>query len=111
MESVARYICGAAVAEGPVFPGETWRGNMMVDESVCPDAVYSVVSMLSKFIFSPSLCRRTAKQVASDKHPSVCGAMCFSSVTCRVPFIVTIPPPVTPAPRATLPILSYPILT
>ena len=47
-ESVAPYICGAAVAEAPVFPGETWSGTLMVDESVCPDAVYSVVTMLSE---------------------------------------------------------------
>ncbi|CAN0195134.1 unnamed protein product [Scytosiphon promiscuus] len=45
-ESVAPFICGAAVAEGPLFPGETWRGTMTVDEDICPDAVYSVVSML-----------------------------------------------------------------
>ena len=47
-ESVAPYICGAAVADAPLFPGETWRATLTVDESVCPDAVYSVVTMLSE---------------------------------------------------------------
>eukprot|EP00903_Cladosiphon_okamuranus_P016817 g15509.t1 len=45
-EGVAPYICGAVVADGPLFPGETWRGSMMVDEIICPDAVYSAVTML-----------------------------------------------------------------
>ena len=49
---VAPYICGAAVSDAPLFPGETWRGTMEVDESVCgDDAVFSVVSMLSEFTF------------------------------------------------------------
>lgn len=43
---VAPYICGSVVADGPLFPGETWRGTMKVDESICPNAVYSVVTML-----------------------------------------------------------------
>lgn len=54
-ESVAPFICGAAVAEGPLFPGETWRGTLMVDEDICPDAIYSVVSMLSECL--PKLSR------------------------------------------------------
>eukprot|EP00903_Cladosiphon_okamuranus_P016239 g14981.t1 len=45
-EAVAPYVCGAVVADGPVFPGETWRGTMEVDEELCPDAQYSVVTML-----------------------------------------------------------------
>lgn len=47
--SVAPFICGAAVAEGPVGPGETWRGTLMVDETICPYPVYSVVSMLGEW--------------------------------------------------------------
>lgn len=47
-DGVAPYICGAVVAEGPLSPGETWRGQLDVDDDICPDAVYSVVSMLSK---------------------------------------------------------------
>lgn len=47
-EEVAPYICGVAVADGPVFPGNTWRGTMMVDEYLCPNPQYSVVSMLSE---------------------------------------------------------------
>ncbi|CAM9326079.1 unnamed protein product [Ectocarpus sp. 8 AP-2014] len=43
---VAPYICGAVVAEGPVFPGETWRGQLDVDPYICPNPVYSVVTML-----------------------------------------------------------------
>ncbi|CAM9774326.1 unnamed protein product [Ectocarpus fasciculatus] len=45
-EDVAPYICGAVVAEGPVFPGQTWRGQLDVNRDICPDPVYSVVSML-----------------------------------------------------------------
>eukprot|EP00752_Nemacystus_decipiens_P012941 g11454.t1 len=44
-EEVAPYICGAVVADGPVFPGETWRGTMTVDDD-CHNPQYSVVSML-----------------------------------------------------------------
>ncbi|CBJ48908.1 conserved unknown protein [Ectocarpus siliculosus] len=44
---VAPYICGSVAGDAPVFPGETWRGTLTIDESVCPDPVYSVVSMLS----------------------------------------------------------------
>lgn len=51
--AVAPYICGAVVADGPLFPGETWRGTMEVDEHICPNAQYSVVSMLSEY--SPRL--------------------------------------------------------
>eukprot|EP00904_Undaria_pinnatifida_P007222 jgi/Undpi1/362/HiC_scaffold_1.g00358.m1 len=41
------YICGYTVSDAPLFPGETWRGTMEVDESICgEDAVFSVVSML-----------------------------------------------------------------
>lgn len=47
-EDVAPYICGAVVAEGPVFPGQTWRGQLDVNRDICPDPVYSVVSMLSE---------------------------------------------------------------
>lgn len=48
--SVAPFICGAAVSDAPLFPGETWRGALEVDEAVCGgDAVISVVSMLSEF--------------------------------------------------------------
>lgn len=49
MDDVAPYICGAVVADGPVFPGATWRGSMTVDETICPNAQYSVVSMLSEY--------------------------------------------------------------
>ncbi|CAN0559018.1 unnamed protein product, partial [Ectocarpus sp. 12 AP-2014] len=45
-DGVAPFICGAVAGEGPVLPGETWRGTLTIDESVCPDPVYSVVSML-----------------------------------------------------------------
>ena len=55
MDSVAPFICGAAVAEGPVAPGGTWRGTLMVDDSVCPDPVYSVVTMLGEKMCSSSL--------------------------------------------------------
>ena len=49
---VAPYICGAAVGEAPLFPGETWRGVMEVDRDICGDnAVFSTVSMLSEFEF------------------------------------------------------------
>lgn len=54
MDSVAPFICGAAVAEGPVAPGGTWRGTLMVDDSICPDPVYSVVTMLGELWWSPS---------------------------------------------------------
>lgn len=50
---VAPYICGAVVADGPVFPGETWRGTLEVDEHVCPNAKYSVVTMLSECLPVP----------------------------------------------------------
>ncbi|CAM9515337.1 unnamed protein product, partial [Laminaria digitata] len=44
---VAPYICGAAVGDAPVFPGDTWRGVMEVDTTICgDDAVFSTVSML-----------------------------------------------------------------
>lgn len=47
--NVAPYICGAAVSEGPLFPGETWRATFDVDTSICgDDAVFSVVTMLSE---------------------------------------------------------------
>ncbi|CAM9611996.1 unnamed protein product [Ectocarpus sp. 8 AP-2014] len=45
-EDVEPYICGGVMGEAPLFPGDTWRGVMTVDESICPDAQYSVVSML-----------------------------------------------------------------
>lgn len=48
------------MGEGPLFPGDTWRGVMMVDESICPDAQYSVVSMLSES--TSSCCRIVGKQ-------------------------------------------------
>ncbi len=93
MESVAPYVCGATVAEGPVFPGETWRGTMMVDESVCPNAVYSVVSMLSKFDFAPSLRRRLAKRVAPR------GANIFGCAACNrsTAYPVANPSPIPPS--------------
>lgn len=48
--SVAPFICGAAFSDAPLFPGETWRGALEVDEAVCgDDAVISVVTMLSEF--------------------------------------------------------------
>lgn len=53
---MAPFICGAVVADGPLFPGETWRGTMMVDESVCPDAVYSAVTMLSECLIVSGSC-------------------------------------------------------
>lgn len=44
---VAPFICGAVAGEAPVFPGETWRGTMEVDTTVCgEDAVFSTVTML-----------------------------------------------------------------
>ncbi|CAM9937812.1 unnamed protein product [Ectocarpus sp. 12 AP-2014] len=46
LEDVAPFICGAVVAEGPLFPGETWSGEIVVDPHTCPDPVYSAVSML-----------------------------------------------------------------
>eukprot|EP00903_Cladosiphon_okamuranus_P016262 g14998.t1 len=45
-EAVAPFICGAVMAEGPVSPGEAWRGTMEVDTYICPNPQYSVVSML-----------------------------------------------------------------
>ncbi|CAM9484133.1 unnamed protein product [Ectocarpus sp. 12 AP-2014] len=45
-EDVEPYICGGVMGEAPLFPGDTWRGIMTVDESICPGAQYSVVSML-----------------------------------------------------------------
>ncbi|CAN0528784.1 unnamed protein product, partial [Ectocarpus sp. 12 AP-2014] len=44
---VAPCACGSVAGDAPVFPGETWRGTLSIDESVGPDPVYSVVSMLS----------------------------------------------------------------
>lgn len=49
--AVAPYICGAVAADGPVAPGGTWRGTLMVDDAVCPDPVYSVVTMLGEWFF------------------------------------------------------------
>ncbi|CAN0352006.1 unnamed protein product [Pylaiella littoralis] len=45
-DEVFPFICGGVLSDVPVFPGETWRGFMMVDETICPDAVFSAVSML-----------------------------------------------------------------
>ena len=47
-KDVAPYICGVVMADGPLFPGQTWRGQLDVDDDVCHDPVYSVVSMLSE---------------------------------------------------------------
>lgn len=46
--SVLEKLCGAVVADGPVFPGETWRGTMEVDTDICKEPVYSMVGMLSE---------------------------------------------------------------
>lgn len=51
--SVAPFVCGAAVADAPVGPGGTWRGTLTVDDSVCPDPVYTVVSMLGEYCTGP----------------------------------------------------------
>ncbi|CAM9317205.1 unnamed protein product [Ascophyllum nodosum] len=46
-DDVAPFICGAAVGEAPLFPGETTRLSLMVDDEVCGDnAKFSLVSML-----------------------------------------------------------------
>lgn len=51
-DSVAHYICGYAIADGPLLSGATWRGYMEVDMDICgDDAVFSVVSMLSELLF------------------------------------------------------------
>lgn len=55
MAEVAPFICGAAVGDAPLFPGETTRLTLEVDEDVCDDsAVFSLVSMLSELAFSLS---------------------------------------------------------
>lgn len=47
--AVAPFICGAVVADGPLFPGETFRGTMHVDTDICKEgAVFSIVAMLSE---------------------------------------------------------------
>ncbi|CAM9317128.1 unnamed protein product [Ascophyllum nodosum] len=46
-DEVAPFICGAAVDEAPLLPGETTRLSLMVDDEICgDDANFSLVSML-----------------------------------------------------------------
>lgn len=48
-DDVSPYVCGAALADGLLFPGETWRGYMDVDTDLCYEGiVFSVVTMLSE---------------------------------------------------------------
>lgn len=47
---MAPFICGAVVADGVLFGGETWRGYMEVDTDICyGGAVFSLVSMLGEY--------------------------------------------------------------
>ena len=49
-DEVAPFICGAAVDEAPLLPGETTRLSLMVDDEICgDDANFSLVSMLSEW--------------------------------------------------------------
>lgn len=49
MPEVSPFICGAAVGDSPLFPGETTRITLAVDEDICEDgAVFSLVGMLSE---------------------------------------------------------------
>jgi len=53
-DDVAPYICGAVVGDAPLFPGETTRLTLTVDEDICDDrAVFTLVGMLSEYICSP----------------------------------------------------------
>ncbi|CAN0242278.1 unnamed protein product [Ascophyllum nodosum] len=46
-DDVAPYICGVAVDEAPLFPLQTTRLSLTVDDEICGDnAKFSVVSML-----------------------------------------------------------------
>ncbi|CAN0081199.1 unnamed protein product [Ascophyllum nodosum] len=46
-DDVAPYICGVAVGEAPLFPLETTRLSLTVDDEICGDnAKFSLVSML-----------------------------------------------------------------
>ena len=48
--SVYPYVCGYAVADGVLLPGETVRIEVDVDTDVCGDsALYSLVGMLGEF--------------------------------------------------------------
>lgn len=47
---VAPFICGAVVGDAVLPSGGTWRGTLEVDETICPDPVYSVVTMLGESI-------------------------------------------------------------
>ena len=48
-DDVAPYICGVAVGEAPLFPLETTRLSLTVDDEICGDnAKFSLVSMLSE---------------------------------------------------------------
>ena len=52
--SVYPYVCGYAVADGVLLPGETVRIEVDVDTDVCGDsALYSLVSMLGEFSLKP----------------------------------------------------------
>lgn len=56
MPEVSPFICGAAVGDGPLFPGDTTRLTLAVDEDICDDsAVFSLVSMLSESAFRLSV--------------------------------------------------------
>ena len=48
-DDVAPYICGVAVDEAPLFPLQTTRLSLTVDDEICgDDPKFSVVSMLSE---------------------------------------------------------------
>lgn len=70
LESVAPFICGAVAGDAPLFPGETFRGTLEVDEEACPDAVYSAVTMLSELLGRLPRAQEWAPLVASFVLPS-----------------------------------------
>lgn len=48
-DDILPFLCGAVIADGPLAPGETWRGTMTVDEEICPDPVYTSYAMLGEY--------------------------------------------------------------
>lgn len=69
-ESVAPFVCGAAVAEASLLPGETWRGLLEVDTDICGnDGVLTVLGMLGGYLFWP-LIGFTPATLAFSRHLS-----------------------------------------